>query len=926
MKTIYSRGSEWRKWDLQIHTPGGKLFDGYQTTAGSNPMDKFCQKVEESDVQVFGITDYFSFDSFEVFTKRFHELYPESNKKFFFNLELRLNETVNQNLEEVNTHLVFNPDSIGEIRKFLGFLKVQGTGKDGKAIRCSDLKSKEDFESATVSRQDIDHAFEETFGSKAIKDEHYLVVTAANNDGLRPPRGKKRKERICDEIDKYSNAFFGGSQNPSYYLSTDRYEDKSIPASAAPVFACSDSHSFEDIDKALGKRLTKEIIEGGKKIDVVDKDVTWIKSDPTYEGLKQILYEPDPGERVSIGPIRPDEKASYKVIRKIRFASADFPVEIEFNENLCSIIGSRSSGKSALLAYLAHSIDPLRTEESIEGPGQGADYKWGSVELGHSIEWANGKSNDDSPGSVVYVPQNYLYDKSQDAVEIKEKITPVLFKVLPQFKLKYEQTVLALVGHQSHLSDLINEWFAASDRITEMETKLRDAGDKAAIELQKQETDANIKILREKYKLSETDLEKYQEASAALTSLETHQKQTIAELNPISLMTEAKGFFTAAKITLSPSSGSLSQALQTRIKTEIEKAQNELLQTANQEVLKYKKELEEQKAQTTASILKINEDNKELLEKHRKNTELEKLVATSTTYAELLKKIGTLENDKKVAAAELQTTEQTIKSTIEKRTTALKDLKSSIQGENQQSLDGIKFDVEYGLNQSEVTKFSQGINLKESTTFVKNYEVDVDEIRRNPSEFLADIYSGKQKANINHSKKDVAQGLLGLTEEILFNAEMEGDKIGGLTQSTMTPGKRALFALRLILAESDDTWPLLIDQPEDDLDSRSIYAEVVPFLRKKKKERQIIMVSHNANLVIGADSEQLVIANRNGNDRRNQDGKQFNYLTGSLEHSRSHDANCGDTLNSQGVCEHACSILDGGKHAFERRKKKYQIR
>ena len=72
----------------------------------------------------------------------------------------------------------------------------------------------------------------------------------------------------------------------------------------------------------------------------------------------------------------------------------------------------------------------------------------------------------------------------------------------------------------------------------------------------------------------------------------------------------------------------------------------------------------------------------------------------------------------------------------------------------------------------------------------------------------------------------------------------------------MTPGKQALFALTLILNESDDAWPLLIDQPEDDLDSRSVYDVLVGYLTERKRERQIIMVSHNANLVIGADSEQ----------------------------------------------------------------------
>lgn len=73
------------------------------------------------------------------------------------------------------------------------------------------------------------------------------------------------------------------------------------------------------------------------------------------------------------------------------------------------------------------------------------------------------------------------------------------------------------------------------------------------------------------------------------------------------------------------------------------------------------------------------------------------------------------------------------------------------------------------------------------------------------------------------------------------------------------------------LEAPQEPWPLLIDQPEDDLDSRSIYDAIVPYLTKRKKERQIIMASHNANLVIGADSELVIVANRHGEDRRNRE-------------------------------------------------------
>jgi len=164
-----------------------------------------------------------------------------------------------------------------------------------------------------------------------------------------------------------------------------------------------------------------------------------------------------------------------------------------------------------------------------------------------------------------------------------------------------------------------------------------------------------------------------------------------------------------------------------------------------------------------------------------------------------------------------------------------------------------------------------------------------------------------------------------LTKEIRFSAELDSDRIGGFTRSSMTPGKQALFALTLILNESQEPWPLLIDQPEDDLDSRSIYETIVPYLAKRKKERQIVMVSHNANLVIGADSEQVIVANRHGDDRKNRDSRTFEYFTGALEHSQGLNEASPTTLGRFGVREHACEVLDGGEEAFQKRRQKYKI-
>jgi hypothetical protein len=85
------------------------------------------------------------------------------------------------------------------------------------------------------------------------------------------------------------------------------------------------------------------------------------------------------------------------------------------------------------------------------------------------------------------------------------------------------------------------------------------------------------------------------------------------------------------------------------------------------------------------------------------------------------------------------------------------------------------------------------------------------------------------------------------------------------------------------------------------------------------------MVSHNANLVVGADSEQVMVANRHGDDgRENAGARMFSYFSGSLEHSRQ-PKQSPIAFDLGGIREHACEILDGGVEAFRKRQEKYKI-
>lgn len=123
--------------------------------------------------------------------------------------------------------------------------------------------------------------------------------------------------------------------------------------------------------------------------------------------------------------------------------------------------------------------------------------------------------------------------------------------------------------------------------------------------------------------------------------------------------------------------------------------------------------------------------------------------------------------------------------------------------------------------------------------------------------------------------------------------------------------------------------PILIDQPEDDLDNRSIFDQLIPFIKKKKATRQIIVVTHNANIVIGADAEEVIVANQDGVDSPNNNSVRFSYRSGSIENDYPQLNDQGDVeegvLARQGIQQHICDILEGGEVAFEKRKNKYNL-
>lgn len=132
----------------------------------------------------------------------------------------------------------------------------------------------------------------------------------------------------------------------------------------------------------------------------------------------------------------------------------------------------------------------------------------------------------------------------------------------------------------------------------------------------------------------------------------------------------------------------------------------------------------------------------------------------------------------------------------------------------------------------------------------------------------------------------------------------------GVAIEHLSPGTRGIDLLLLYLViDKHDTRPLIIDQPEENLDPKSVFEELVPHFREARRRRQVIIVTHNANLVVNTDADQVIVASA---ERKHGIGlPTVSYFCGSLENTQIRKA--------------VCDILEGGERAFLDRERRYRL-
>ena len=862
----FPRGSEWRRWDLHLHTASS-----YDYLYKDDDADELLvSALRANDVVAVAITDHFIIDKDRI--NHLRELAPDI--VFFPGVELRTDKG------DTNIHviLILSQDTaLNElVESFNVFKREKGkeiTNDDRVYWDYNDILKFAEQHSALISI----HAGRKTNG---VDDR---ITNALEHN-----------QAVKEEYAKTVHIFEMGQPRD-----IEEYHQKVFPTiGKRPLILCSDNHNPNEYDP---------------------EDRLWIKADVSFNGLKQIVFEPT--ERVCISAIKPEEKPDYFVIDRVEISDDAFQSEpIYFNDKLNCIIGGKSTGKSILLHNLALTLDKEQAEKKDE-TSQTRTKK----DLQLSVFWADGKSEKDYPQGerrIVYIPQTYLNklcDVEAEKTEIDKIIQEVVFQRDIHAKAIHDGVALNVKNAKQENSKLILDLIAVFKESNEITAQIREIGDKNGIAAEREKLVKEKERLTIESTLTAEEIAEYEKAmlqiktlSAEISTIDNETEALIA----ISSLVEPKEF----TYRFSDTTRSFIDEIQRRLIVNIDiEWHNE-----KERLIENNAEMKTKKSEALANARKVEEC---LREKVLSNKAIADLSERINTESAKITKIKSLENERRDKEITVSALIDKIANSNEVFESLHKEFADAVNGNSALETKDLQFSVEVPFRRKAFLQRLSEIFNRNSVTYKEVIKPDDASFERHSKSVIMNIakktLSGelqiKQGSSIENALRDIVDDWL----EVKYDVSMGDDSI-----DVMSPGKKALVLLKLLIELAESKYPILIDQPEDDLDNRSIYDELIEFIKTRKKERQIIIVTHNANIVVGADAEEVIIANQDGQNAKNKE-KRFEYRSGSIENNTAILLPDGLTedgiLNSIGIQQHICSILEGGERAFELRKQKYQI-
>ena len=1011
----YPRGSEWRKWDLHIHTPLS-IVQGYGGNTDKN-WEKFIAEIESlpPEVKVIGINDYIFIEGYKKVLE-FKEQGRLSNIDLILPvIELRIDEFCGSGdeLKKVNFHVIFDeaasvpPEQIQN--QFISGLcseyyldtvekitwnmaptveslnelgqKVKSISPQGKLVHhISDLKA--GFNNLFFTRKKIFELLEKS----PFKDKCLIGIGFAEWDQVRWDQATSVKRDLASK----SHFFFTAGSNDETVqrhkqkLRQDRFNH--------PLIHGSDAHEHSNIGKSR----------------------TWIKADPTFEGFKQTIHEPD--DRMFIGDTFPKGKNDATVIDRIEVADSNDWFETTpqlLNDGLVVIVGEKGAGKTALAELIAltggdfeaKAEDPgsfvrkalkatKQITKTIEGCTVTIHWKDGSSD---SIAITRDFENYMPSGKVRYLSQSFIEKKCHPnyADELQKEVENVIFQHIPIEDRMGQTTFFDLKrlktrGIEVKKTQCKQSLEELNQEIYTLETEIKSVEEKKQEKLKLQEEVAQLENQKPKPKTSEEEVLEAKIAllksrKTVLTDTIAGCKKQLSTVDSVRTQVDALSIYVAdqlKKLKLdfeaiglgdvhTQLSLTIPQDFDKRLKekrAELEKQVLALQGTSPQgdkssnegqpsEPVDATKLTEESVSklslQETNRFVALCEAKSSLAEEQRriirefddKISKHKKRIIELETAIEQIEKVKKPLLPQKISIREKAYKDYIVllqdeKNVLEEIYAPLKEKlgKEGVGEENElEFFARIEFDVDDFFGKAkDIIDFRKGRYQRSEETLLKEIRSIADKIELIETTDVFTLIDGLYKS----FEKDESDGPLQIDQQLsrkktaldFYNWILDvsdfrvayGIRFQGTNIELLSPGKKGIVLLLMYLAlDTESSTPLLIDQPEENLDNKSVYAHLIEYFRKAKKRRQIIMITHNPNLVLNTDAEQVIVANFEANP--NVYPARITYMSGSIENTFVNKA-AGIPLREQGIREHGLEILEGGKNAFVKRGQKWNVR
>ena len=1013
----FPRGSVWRKWDLHVHTPASVV---HNYTGSPDAWSAFLDDLEAlpPEFKVLGINDY-------IFLDGYRRLLQEKSSGRLKNIdlllpviELRLDKFGGSpgKLRKVNYHVIFSNELTPDVieQQFLYALtqsyQVSPQYAAAAKKRWKALPTRTAIEDlGKLIIDSVPQSEKGKFGPPLSEGFNNLCVSLkAVEDALKSHYFEKKALTAVGKTE------WADIEWNDHSIA----EKKNIINSADLVFIASASpeewaHAKETLTKGgVNDRLLDcsdahwNTTSSAK--DRVGNCFTWIKADPTFEGLLQVLNEPD--ERVFIGELPPHlilvRKNTTKYINSIRIvrkSSADlseiwFDNTIPLNAGLVAIIGNKGKGKSALTDTIGLLCNTRQHRDftflSPDSFCQPKDNK--AKHFQATLSWESGSTitkgleeaiDENQPELVKYIPQNFLEKICTQIGNIEEsdfdrELKKVIFSHVDSAARLGKSSLDELIMYKTSEANtkiqiLKQELNRINVEIVALEERSQPKHRQQIenlLKVKRQELEAHENTKPTEVARPEADPVRQKEISQVAAAIEAAKKELVDAENKISQSTREQ-VKVAQLISIVEKLLARVDNLERQIQIFLKESEEDLatigvsadaivtttvkkqpLSDKRESLVDEKKKIDELLDPSTANSLikekqqiddKINELQAKLDEPHKRYQAYETALrawekqsqsiigsdnasGTITFYEGQLRELDAVPQHLQDAWTRRLAKGKEVHAVIRQLADTYRELYEPVH----QFIEGrplakekFQFNFEVGIvDTGFLESFFEIVSQGLAGTFCgveQGHKVLKSMLARHDFNTETGI-EAFLKEIINSLEKDQRPGgeSVRVTDQIRKGKSVVGLydfifsldylkpryalRMGAKELHQLSPGERGTLLLVFYLLVDKDDIPLVIDQPEENLDNQTVYELLVPCMKEAKQRRQVFIVTHNPNLAVVCDAEQIVGAYL---DKANN--YRMEYLSGSIE----------NPLINKAIVD----ILEGTRPAFKNRDSKYEV-